>query len=490
MHWRSATASSAVTLAALIHLATNPPLFWDEGWTLALARNWVETGHYGQILQGHPAPPGLAAAFPVVLPIAASFRLLGVGTWQGRLPGALVTLGALLLLWWLSASLFGRAASRATLAAALLVPFPSLHPILLGKQAFAEMPMLFYLLAGYAALLRSAGRSRWWLVGAAILWGLALTTKLQALPFLAVSVAAAAVDALLRRRWRLAVSLACVLTAAGLLSRVLGAVATAAAPVTGLYSVVALVPFSTVARLRALIVVVVAGVPTVVALAHWARQLLVVPEQERERPERRAVTVALYALVVAWAAWFALFSIGWERYFFPPMLIGTLFVGAWVADLGIPQALAAWSRRQSGKTLRPRDVLAAGMGVGLLPFALTGLLVPSPTGGSAQRIAAYLDSATPPGAVIETYETELLFLVHRSCHYPPDQTHVDLNRRTFLHQPVPIRYSLQGINPDYVVIGPQAHLWSLYEDEIRSGFRAVRQDGPYTVYQRDTGSRR
>src|SRR4030095_7239162 len=84
-----------VLLAATVKLESAPPLWWDEGWTLSVARNWVEQGHYGQLQAGVPAAPALSAATPVVAPIALSFRLLGIGLWQGRLVGVVFTLGAL-----------------------------------------------------------------------------------------------------------------------------------------------------------------------------------------------------------------------------------------------------------------------------------------------------------------------------------------------------------------------------------------------------------
>src|SRR5262249_42599673 len=75
-----------VLLAATVKLESAPSLWWDEGWTLSVARNWVEQGHYGRLLEGKPAPPGLEATFPVSFPVSFTFWLFGVGVWQGRLP--------------------------------------------------------------------------------------------------------------------------------------------------------------------------------------------------------------------------------------------------------------------------------------------------------------------------------------------------------------------------------------------------------------------
>ncbi len=48
--------------ASTINIDSAPHPWWDEGWTLTTARTWVEQGHYGPLLMGVPAPPGLEAA--------------------------------------------------------------------------------------------------------------------------------------------------------------------------------------------------------------------------------------------------------------------------------------------------------------------------------------------------------------------------------------------------------------------------------------------
>jgi hypothetical protein len=104
---------------------------------------------------------------------------------------------------------------------------------------------------------------------------------------------------------------------------------------------------------------------------------------------------------------------------------------------------------------------------------------------AAQQTAHLLNSQTSSGALIETYESELHFLLDRPYHYPPDQTHVDLNRRTFLWQDVPIRYDPLASNPDYLVVGPFGRLWRLYEPVLASGaFRLWQTIGPYEIYRR------
>jgi hypothetical protein len=63
--WSVFTISLTALFASLFRLDSVPPLWWDEGWTLSVARNWLEHGHYGRLLAGDFVPPGLQAA-PVV----------------------------------------------------------------------------------------------------------------------------------------------------------------------------------------------------------------------------------------------------------------------------------------------------------------------------------------------------------------------------------------------------------------------------------------
>jgi hypothetical protein len=82
----------------------------------------------------------------------------------------------------------------------------------------------------------------------------------------------------------------------------------------------------------------------------------------------------------------------------------------------------------------------------------------------SQHAAEFLNSQTPPGALIETYDSELVFLLNRPYHYLPDQIHVELIRRTFLYDDATlIDYNPLTANPDYLVVGPHSKQWRLYD---------------------------
>ena len=59
---RAALLIAAATLLIGLWNLEGPEFWWDEGWTLSVARNVVERGHYGRLLDGQPAPGGLEAS--------------------------------------------------------------------------------------------------------------------------------------------------------------------------------------------------------------------------------------------------------------------------------------------------------------------------------------------------------------------------------------------------------------------------------------------
>jgi 4-amino-4-deoxy-L-arabinose transferase-like glycosyltransferase len=183
-----------------------PPLWFDEGWSLSVARNLVDSGIYAQLSLGQPVPATfLSTGLPGIAPIALSFKLFGVGIWQARLPGQLFTAAALLLLYVLARNIFSAKVASASLFVALLMTGAHihLHPIVLGRQAIGEIPGLFFLLAGYLCMLAGWRNKPWLVAPAAIFWSLSLSIKPQTLPFFVVSlVFPLVVDIIARERRR------------------------------------------------------------------------------------------------------------------------------------------------------------------------------------------------------------------------------------------------------------------------------------------------
>jgi len=255
--------------------------------------------------------------------------------------------------------------------------------------------------------------------------------------------------------------------------------------VPGLWQVTALVIVPSV-RLVALQTSVIFAIPVTWGLAYAARTSLVHLRGGEGSAGCELVKLALTMFAATWLAWYTFLSVGFLRYLFPPLLVGSMALGVLLRD-GLPRIRA----KAASATMTVSSLVGTGVMAGLLltlvPATLNALgsvfferrpAVPT-------RVAEFLNTSTPSDALIETYESELFLLLDRRYHYPPDSVHVELNRRTFLHQDVPIPYDPLAANPDYLVVGEMSRLWQLYDAVIASGtFRRVKTFEGYDVYER------
>ena len=170
----------AVIFLAFYNLEYNPRTWHDEGSTLSLAKTLVQDGVYAvRSSEGYQTYGGVQSAGPtVILPIALSFKLLGIGLVQGRIVMAVYTLLTVATFYVLGRELFGP--RTALLAVVLLLGSESARFLLLGRQALAEIPALGFFLGGWLFSSRSTRTGRLWLCFiAGLLMGVAMVTKSQ-----------------------------------------------------------------------------------------------------------------------------------------------------------------------------------------------------------------------------------------------------------------------------------------------------------------------
>ncbi len=487
-----------------------PPIWYDEGWVLSVARNWVERRHYGLLLSGNPVPADIVTTgWPAIAPIAMSFRLFGIGLVQGRIPGLLFALGTLCLLYYLTRSLYDGTTAVAAVVVALLLPaLPQLHPVLLGRQVLGEMPALFFLFSGYLLFLRS-WKTPLWLLPAGLLWALALTIKPQVLPFFVVSVTIPALLLGLRQAFQptlllvagsvAALGSGVVLTLVGDLltgTRGLGNPANDAYALLGSRAslttyVLTLMPY---ARGNALYMVLIGGLPTLSGLLAFGVRL--VRRKECVQISSRTVgRLMIWSFASGWFLWFLFLSIGWPRYLFPALFAGSIPLAAFLrrhTDGFNPQIMA----RRAAKTLscHPRTlggVVCLGAVVAL-PIALAlnlqaaFILLSAPVDHSAAEMALFISEHTSDQAMIETYDSELFFFLDQPYHYPPDYVQTQLNQRMYLgRSDIVIDYDPLAADPDFVVIGPFSRGWRLYDEVLRTDvFHPLHTVGAYDLYER------
>jgi hypothetical protein len=183
--------------------------------------------------------------------------------------------------------------------------------------------------------------------------------------------------------------------------------------------------------------------------------------------------------------------VGLDRYLFPAGFIGSIFTAAVLYRLTFQYDWRKTLDNARAFFFRQRNKKTAGALLAVLMFALTFPLVLVyliflPTfSSSLPEVIDYLNSETPKDAIIETYDSEIFFLLERSYHYPPDETNVLAIQREFLKQDVPINYNPLTADPDYLVVGNFSRWWEIYDVSIARGeFKFLKTFPGYEIYVR------
>ncbi|MBS4060349.1 MAG: glycosyltransferase family 39 protein [Bacteroidetes bacterium] len=477
-----------------------PAPWFDEGWTLATARNWIENGQYARLLNNEPiSATGMAWNFPVTGPIALSFYFFGFGVWQGRLPNSLFTILSIFFIYLLARKMYNEKIAITSILI-LLLGFP--FPLLYGRQAIGEPAMIFYLLAGYYIFWRHLEKHSIVSFGAGmLLWGLALTSKQQALPFWTLSMVMAVLFASIRRDtfifWTTLSAVSGTLIAwqgmlkfQHLLEKNLPLYG---APMKGLLGVTGWAPILEL-RVEALILIVVLALPILIGLIYALFLERSIGEIEENTRPLFYLRLVYWSLISSWLFWFVTLAMPWARYLYPPAFLGSIFIAVLIFKLTdglnfsrVINSISIMLRKIRFTTEGLKAIfciiLLSYMGSIVINRHSFIFKVPN---HDAERIAEYLNQSMPVDAYIETYDSELLFLVQRRFHYPPDQVQVELNKRTFLGQSVEIQYDPMLFDPHYIVVGPFSNMWGLYNSTVaqRDIWKLIYELPGYKVYER------
>lgn len=486
-----------------------PSLWWDEGWTLDAARNWITQGHLGHYLDGGPVPPRIPLRFPIVIPVAISMKLFGVGTWQGRLPGVIFTLLSLGLIGHLASTIFTRKTGVATLIIIFCFSVFIYHPLNLGRQVMAEMPMMFYLLGGFFFIWLALSKSPIWGVGAALLFGVGIHAKLQVPPFWLCSIIIAiwvSISLHQRRTTRtlLGITAGSITVAVIVLfvqNRIMPGSFTGSELIKLLFNTVIFVPIGVI-RVSAMKQVLLFGAPLLLSFI-WAgwRTWGYLSFGKRSKiklldPIESDIVIimsALWGLGASWFFWYSVMAIDWIRYMFPPFFIGSIFIAGYLGELTKCFDLRLLVK-QTSSLLLGREVnfinlqtlilfIALGINLGAAFLsAEIGLTLPR---YDPELASTYLRNNIPTGARVETFESELFFLAPDiKYHFPSDLVSMQAQRKTTIDPTFKIDYDPLEAKPDYIVIGGMGHLWPIYEDTLAQGqFHLEADIGNYQIYR-------
>lgn len=471
----------AIAFLALYNLTAYPVIWFDEGAHLLLPKNLARTGQY----TGY-AGPTIGVGPTVLLPIAAAFRLFGIGLLQARL----------VMVAYLFAAVFAyhRLARRlgderfAAVATALFVSSQAVSLFYYGRQVLGEVPALAFVLAGLAVWFgawRSESPGRLLLAG--LLLGLGMVTKLQYALALAPAFAVAwlanlAYDRTARQRVFLLpafVAAATVLTWAAVIVFALPSIPSRGTLDSARHlTSSAIFLFSADCMRRAIhelfrprVFLGLVAPAFAYAIVCWFR---------RGEGERQWGVVS--AIMLSNLVWFAFASIGWPRYAFLGLSLAALWVARLVADY-----TGRFGAEPSAVPPLLRRILLAWLALAIVvPAVRTFRDVLVPPYDAPAEMADYLNANVRKDALIETWEPEMGFLTDHRYHLPPQQLQADVLAHVWLGgPPVSEKYDGMSEEPDFVLLGDYGHLANVYPiSDLSQEYENVKMIVHYQLWRR------
>jgi 4-amino-4-deoxy-L-arabinose transferase-like glycosyltransferase len=488
-------AVAVVIFLALFNLTGYPTPWFDEGLNFQPSKNLVLHGQYAMLSSEgfRVLDPAIQTGPPVILPIALSFKMLGIGLFQARLVTSLFSVLGVVVYYRIAQSLYNQAVSW--LAVILLLTF-AVHDsfvsyLYLGRQVLGEVPALFFFLSGLLVWFRSWERveSRY-LIGAGLLFGLAMVTKSQfnlLVPptLLAVWLTGFFAFKMLHLRHLVIPAILC----AGLVLIWYGCQVMIAGPQqfslnvailrAGMYLHV--LNFSLATMRHSL------GVLARTGYVVWGSLSLVhALWHSRQRNLATLRRLALLVFAGLWLAWYAVASICWPRYTFVAVAVSHIFYAALLYD-----ALATLaSLKQASPKRRWLQTISA---FALLAIAGWMLISGYSTIRSILRnhddsyfqFARYLNESIPPDAIVESWEWELDLVTDLRYHHPPTWVTNAVTRRLWEDDSESgTVYDPREFAPEYLVVGPVARWTRVYTDTgLLDGADLQGSIGQYELYR-------
>lgn len=500
-------AGAAIVLFLAFYNLVNFPLTWfDEGSHLHVPKTLVRYGVYADY--SHDGfryfGPTMGVGPTVLLPIAAVFKLFGIGLLQARVVMALYLIAAIGVFfgftWWFGGWRFAWAAT------ALLVSTRGIALLEYGRQVLGEVPGLFFTIAGFWLWFSSwRGGDRSWATTllAGLLFGAAMITKTQYFivlaPTLLVAWAANFYYRSAPQRVFLVPGIIAGLCFAGwqvALVFVLGPTSDLQANLLWYREATAgaALVFSPDLMRRALGELL--SPKTFLGLLLPALVYgLTLPRMRDRLGHQWAV---LLALVTVNLVWYVTASIGWLRYAFPALAVGCLFVARALHDLthGFHFEWPAIRRSLEGSRLNKEllDVRAPRWrpvwGLVLIalivpPLSRTVAQIVWPPFNAPLAIAEYMNYHIPKDELVATWEQEMGFLTDHRYAYPPQAMLPKAVSQVWSGgAPVSDFYDFEREGASYVLVGPLAEWVGIYPAEIlNANYQLVTTIGGYRLYQ-------
>ncbi len=469
------------------HLTSFPEPWFDEGSHLHVPKALVKYGVYADYSSEgfRYYGPTIGVGPTVMLPIAAIFKVFGIGLFQARIVVGLYMVAAVYVFYKLARDLTN--STVALIATVLLISSRSVLFLTYGRQILGEVPGLFFLVYGLVLWFTNWGNNNWKklsIIG--LLFGLAMITKYQYLLFLAPTLILSwGLDIFYYKTASHRNFLIPGIVAAGSFALWQGITLQFMGPATALENLALLRasaegaafnfdPAQIVQNFAALLsrsVYLWALIPAVIYGVFVSRP----------RTSEGQKWSVLFLLMSLNLVWFVIASIGWIRYAFLGLSVASLFIARLFYDLtngfkfdfgGTVKAF--WKSFFSGKNAFRLAIAVWLFLIIALPMAKNVLEIARGGTRAAEQMADYLDENVPLNAVIETWDPEMGFFTDHNYHYPPnallalavEQIYAGgdpvKNHYTYVQDEKP-QYILTGVFSKWVNIYPIDQLWDKYE---------------------------
>jgi 4-amino-4-deoxy-L-arabinose transferase-like glycosyltransferase len=490
-----------IPVLVLYNLDSNPRPWHDEGAALSVSKTLVQDGVYAvRTSDGYQTFGPIQSIGPtVLLPVALSFKVLGIGLFQGRIVAAFYLALTLAVFYRLARDLYGR--PTALLAIVFLLGSSSARILLIGRQVLGEVPAFGFFLGGWLLWMRAVKHgSRLLLVLAGLALGAAMVTKSQ---YLLIGVGALGVlvvlDFLFYKQGYLKslittgiVAIACIAVWFAWQIFYYGG-ATFQENAVKLRELAA----STTGfdlRLTADAIKFLLGPESDHLYFFWGfPALLYVGFLSLKRTPKGFYQGYLFAFTVLWFTYFVFWIIPWRHYALAAASLSALFVAKLWHDLvasllSTPKMIwAELSQSRPGPAVLFAAVIAALCFVMLNPLRIAIQSDVFDAYQEPKQAAAFIDTALASGCVIETWERELDVMTRQSYHFPDQsilaQAHGALFRNQASDYAMGEAY-FQAHQPAYLIYGWYAKLEHGYDmDFVAQHGTLVKTIGDYDIYR-------
>lgn len=459
-HWQFVLLLMVAAPFFALRLSQTPATWYDEGLNLNAIRTLSETGIYGLTAADgiRRSDPAIQTGPPVIVPLAVFHSWYGPNLGLVRAAIAVCGLLVLVAMYALSYRLHKQRTAILSVCILLIMPGDATSTLIgLSRQVLGEVPALLLLCCGL--LFISQPRPNWFHYGmAGLAFGGAIAIKSQVLVVLTCSIAVWAVYQIIQRRYTwpfVLLMLAVMFGVYGLdwLWRLSMASTQAEANAQVLLDGIRihLLPFRGASNLSEIGTVARLGL-VILGMSSYCRIRWRSPGSTGDGTQsRRHIEVFLAVFTIFWFSWWALVSIGWNRYAFVGFAFFILLF-AFVIDWAFEQVKAKlWNSRLNFLLL-----------LVILPLVVSlvtrNWLFEDQRGEAFSSFIRFIEDNIPLEARVVTWEWSAAYLTDHSYYLPTTRDANAVTQAAFLeaNQDSYAEYSFDPLLrfcPQYVLLG-------------------------------------